>query len=335
MTFEYNGFNIHLIETPGFDDFTHSDAELLMTIATYFSAMYKSKKGLDGIVYISSILDTRMSGSAVRNLDMLSKLVGDEALSEVVLVTSMWDLADSSAAESREKGLRERFWKHLIEKGSKVFRVDHRRLMALPVLDVLLLQAQRKALQIQRELVDDMRKWVETEAGRQLSKETQELQEDFRRDLEKLKSERDDTIAARDTDMQKYLREEQARLERILSQAENEKEALLVDFERLVREKEDEYASMSHQLASLSHQLETRRIEGLVRIEKLDSELEADPAQVQQNEGKCSQDFRACDDIHWTGVDLDTRLSPRKVSRYWRGQRPSRSRSVKYPTSRG
>ena len=164
MTFEYNGVNIHLIDTPGLNDTIRSDGEVLMMIATYLLAMYNSKIRLDGIVYMFPIISHRMSGSAVKDLNIFSKLVGDEALSEVVLVTSMWDLVDSSLAESREKELRERFWKHLIANGSKVCRVDHRRLMALPVLDVLLrgAQAPGKVLQIQRGLVDDMKTLGET-----------------------------------------------------------------------------------------------------------------------------------------------------------------------------
>ena len=295
MTFEYNGVNIHLIDTPGFDDTIRSDGEVLMMIATYFSAMYNSNIRLNGIVYMFPIISGRMSGSAIKDLQLFSRLVGDEALSEVVLVTSMWDLADSSVAEAREKELRERFWKHLIEKGSKICRVDHRRLMALPVLDVLLqgAEAQGKVLQIQRELVDDMKTLDETEAGRQLSKETQELQEDFRRNLEKLKSELDDAIAAGDVDMEKYLREEQARFERQVSQADNESRALQVDFKRLVREKE-------YERAPLIRQIDTERREIAVLTRELQTEVEALRVQLQQNEGKCCQDFQECDEIHWT-----------------------------------
>ena len=330
MTFEYNGFNIHLIDTPGFDDSIRSDAEVLMTIATYFSAMYQSKRRLDGIVYISPITVTRMSGSAVRNLDIFSKLVGDEALSEVVLVTSKWDaMVDSSVAEDREKALRERFWKPLIDKGSRVCRLDPRRLVALHVLDVLLprVEAQEKVLQIQRELVDDMKTLDQTEAGRQLSKEILKMQEAFRRQLDETESELNNAIAARDADMEKILREELALFEQKFSQAENERMALQVDFERLLREEED-------MNASLIRQIDTERREIAVLTNGLQTEVEALRAQLQQNEGKCCQDLQECDEIHWTGVDLNTRLSRYKVSRYWRCQRPSWSPSVNYPTFR-
>ena len=244
-----------------------SDEEILMTIKTYLSAMYKSKKRLDGIVYITPITDTRMSGSAVRNLDMVSVFVGDKALSEVVLVTSKWDLVvDLSVAEDREKALREKLWKPFIDKGSRVCRLDLRRLMALHVLDVLLprVEVQGKVvLQIQHELIDDTKTLDETEAGRQLSKEILKMQEAFRRKLDEMMSELNDAITARDADMQKDLREEQARLKRTISQAE--------------------YASLIHQMDQVGTELETKEIEGLVRIEKLISEIEAGLAQVLQN----------------------------------------------------
>lgn len=302
MTFEYNGFNIYLIDTPSFDDSIPSDAEVLMTIATYFSAMYQSERRLDGIVYISPITDTRISRTAIRNLDIFSKLVGDEALSKVVLVTSKWDaMVDPSVAEDNEKALRERFWKPLIDKGSKVCRLDLRRLMALHVLDVLLpgVEAQEKVLQIQREIVDDMKTLDQTEAGRQLSKAILKMEEDSRHKLDNLKSELDDAIAARNADREKYLREQQAQFERRVSRAENESKALRVNIGWHVRQQE-------RMKALLVRQIDTERREIAVLTREIQGEVEALRVHLQQNEGKCSQHLQECDEIHWTCVDLNT-----------------------------
>ena len=178
MSFEHNGVNIHLVDTPGFDDTERSDTEVLTMIASYVSKLYDSKIKIDGFVYVSPITQTKMSGSAVKNLNMFSVLVGDEASSEVVLVTSMWNMVgDWNIAEDREKTLLERFWKPLIDKGSRVCRLDHRRLGALQVLDVLLQRGEThgKVLQIQRELVDEKKALDKTEAGRQLSEENRKL----------------------------------------------------------------------------------------------------------------------------------------------------------------
>lgn len=311
VTFEHHGINIHLIDTPGFDDTICSASEHLIMIASYFSEMYDSDRKIDGIVYMTPITIARMYEFAVMNLNIFSKLVGDEALSKVVLVTSMWDeVDDRSMAEKMEKHLRERYWKPLMDKGSKFFRLDYQRLPALHVLDVLLqgAEAEGTVLQIQRELVVDMKTLDQTEAGRQLSKEIQKLEEKFRRILDDTKRELNDAIAARDANMEQHLRMEQALFERKLSQAEDGRKALRVDFQRMVREKEDINAS-------LIRQLDIERMEKAVLIEKLIPELEDLRAQVQQNEGKCFQDLQECDDIHWTGVDLHPRLSYHRVSR--------------------
>ena len=312
VTFEHHGVNVHLIDTPGFDDTTRTDTDILVMIASHLSYLYESGRRLDGIIYMSPITDRRMSGSAVKNLNIFSKLVGDGALSKVVLVTSMWDIVDDrSVAQEREKQLRDAFWRPLMEKGSQVCRLGYGRQPALHVLDVLLQGAEPDGtvLQIQHELAVDMKTLDETEAGRQLSIEIQKLQEDFRRNLDEMKRELNDAIAAKDADIEQRLRMEQALFERKLSQAEDERKALRVDFEHMVREKEAVNAS-------LIRQLDKERREKAVLIEGLIPELEDLRMQVQQNEGKCFQDFQQGDDIHWTGVDLDPRLSHHKVSRY-------------------
>ena len=310
MTFKYRGANIHLIDTPGFGDTRRSDKDILVMIASYLSHLYKSDIKLDGILYMFPITNPRLLNSTVKNLNIFSKLVGDGALSKVVLVTSMWDLMDvPSLDHEREKEILERFWKPLMEKGSQVCRLGYGREPELHVLDVLLqgAEAEGTVLQIQRELVVDKKTLDQTEAGQQLSKEIQELQEYFRSNLDDVKRELNDAIAARDADSEQQLRMAQAEWERKLSQAEDEGKALRVDFERMVQEKEDLNAS-------LIRQLDIERREKAVLIEKLIPELEDLRAQVQQNEGKCFQDLQECD-IHWTGVDLHPRLSNHKVYR--------------------
>ena len=279
MNFEYNGVNVHLIDTPGFDDNLgffddeiRSETEVLTRIASYFSKLYNANVKVDGIVYTFPITRSKIGSSEVRYLDTFFKLVGDEASSELVLVTSMWDLVgDWDIAEDREKGLRERFWKPLIDKGSKVCRLDHRRLAALQVLDVLLRRGEThgKVLQIQRELVDEKKTLDETEAGLQLSKEIRELQRACSKALDDMKSELNDAIAARDANMEQYLRRAQPQFERKLLQLEDERKALRVDFERLMRGKEGITVSQIRQLE--------------VERRKHISELKVLRAQVQQN----------------------------------------------------
>lgn len=48
-----------------------------------------------------------MQGSAIKNIQLLRSLCGDDALSKVVLVTTMWDIENRDIAERREKELKD------------------------------------------------------------------------------------------------------------------------------------------------------------------------------------------------------------------------------------
>ncbi len=58
------------------------------------------------ILYLHRISDNRMTGSAMRNLHLLKKLCGPDALKNVILVTTMWDQIRSQAdGENRQRGV--------------------------------------------------------------------------------------------------------------------------------------------------------------------------------------------------------------------------------------
>jgi hypothetical protein len=90
-TFEHKGYSIHMIDIPGFDDTSRSDSEILMEVASYLAITYDQNMRIDGVIYITRITDTRITGINRKNLVVFSTLVGQEALSKVILATSMWD----------------------------------------------------------------------------------------------------------------------------------------------------------------------------------------------------------------------------------------------------
>lgn len=97
---------VYLIDTPGFDDTTRSDAEVLGEIATWLGASYQQHILLHSIIYLHRITDRRMQGAARKNIRMFRQLCGnDDALSKVHLVTTMWDQVDESVGLRREKEL--------------------------------------------------------------------------------------------------------------------------------------------------------------------------------------------------------------------------------------
>jgi len=83
------GDPVVLVETPGFDDSVKSDVEILTMIADWLMKTYKGKLNLARIIYLHRIVDNRMSGSLKKNLQMFQCLCGQEAMSNVVIVTTM------------------------------------------------------------------------------------------------------------------------------------------------------------------------------------------------------------------------------------------------------
>lgn len=62
---------------------------MLRRVADWLNRTHQAKVKLAGIVYLHRINDTRLGGSAMKNLRMFKKLCGDDALSCVVLATTM------------------------------------------------------------------------------------------------------------------------------------------------------------------------------------------------------------------------------------------------------
>ncbi|KAI5799107.1 P-loop containing nucleoside triphosphate hydrolase protein, partial [Peziza echinospora] len=116
---------VNLIDTPGFDDTSRSETEVLQTISAYLAKAYYSKVYLNGIIYIHSILQPRMGGSDLRSVGILERLVGEKNMNNVLLVTNNWDaLGNSEVGETREKELHNtpEFWGNLIKMGAHTAR---------------------------------------------------------------------------------------------------------------------------------------------------------------------------------------------------------------------
>ncbi|MCJ1385883.1 hypothetical protein MMC17_009007 [Xylographa soralifera] len=109
--------DVYLIDTPGFDDGTRSDIEVLKNIASYVNGIYAEGKRLSGVLYLHDITLERMRGSGFQNLEMLPRLVGQDKLGFITLVTTHWGhLRDANQEERNETQLatNDRYWKPLL-----------------------------------------------------------------------------------------------------------------------------------------------------------------------------------------------------------------------------
>lgn len=246
VTHEKYGDRIVLVDTPGFDDTTRSDMQILEIIGKWMAqtyvlspllrqirnlehstARYENHVKLSGIVYLHRITDNRMAGSQCRNLRTFIELVGDSAMKNVILLSTMWERVNPDTGKKREQELRERFWKVMIEKGSRTDRLEKNTFEeAWRVVEQMIREReQREALLLQEEVVDLKKRLNETQAGRHLYNPFQKLlyeQKAFLKGLaEQLKN-------PGDSHVKEKLEEEAARIEEEFYQTLEEAKKLRV-----------------------------------------------------------------------------------------------------------
>ncbi|XP_006459451.1 hypothetical protein AGABI2DRAFT_191422 [Agaricus bisporus var. bisporus H97] len=162
-----------LVDTPGFDDTTRSDMQILQMISEWLQSMYKADVKLSGLIYLHRITDNRMAGSPYKNLRMFGELCGDVAMNQVFLVSTMWGKIKPEIGEAREQELKDRFWEPLIKKGSSVERLsktksDEAWRIVNKLIEIHDKKLKKEIVLLQEEMVDLGIKLNETQAGKTL-----------------------------------------------------------------------------------------------------------------------------------------------------------------------
>jgi hypothetical protein len=126
---------------------------------------------LAGLIYLHRISDNRMEGLSLLNLEVFQKLVGAEALHNVVLATTIWDtmltIEAVQEANAREEELMTKYWADMLHEGSMVFRQDDRLRSAMKIIDYLIsLDSDGVVTEIAREFIDKKLTQKQTGAGK-------------------------------------------------------------------------------------------------------------------------------------------------------------------------
>ncbi|THH30967.1 hypothetical protein EUX98_g3204 [Antrodiella citrinella] len=259
---------MRLIDTPGFDDTTQSDAQILKMIAEYLANTYRLGKKLSGIIYMHRISDPKMSGVSKRNFGMFRSLCGEKTLRNVVIVTNMWGLVEQHVGDAREHELAtdDTLFKPVLDKGAVMVRHDGTVESAHRVLQSFVAN-HPEALAIQTEVVDDQRGLDGTTAGLALQEEmTRQMEETKRRQEEQVKKVQEATAAA--------LREQEERQAAEIGRAKLEME------EHMRRAQEEQERETARQAAERRQEEERRR------------ELEAAMAAEQEAQRKIEEEQR-------------------------------------------
>jgi len=199
-------YDVFFADTPGFDDSSRSDTDVLRNIVTWLGAMRDVSIKLSGIIYLHRITDPRVGGTAWRNLRLLESLVGADKMANVVLVSTRWEeqpLTEPDAwrarMEGRQKQLeqgfldrsgtpRQGFWQTYIENGARVMRHDGSVDSARRIVDNIIIFSTPIYIQIQDEVFAG-KDLSQTAAGQEIKADLEKSTEKTSEELAKLKEE--------------------------------------------------------------------------------------------------------------------------------------------------
>ncbi|KAG8819912.1 hypothetical protein FRC19_009390 [Serendipita sp. 401] len=179
------GQTVHLIDTPGFDDPTQPDIDILEEIANYLAGTYNTGVQLDTILYLHKINEFRMTQSLLKNLKLFVSLCGTQAMPGVVIVTTMWnEVVNKKAAEQREEELKNRVWYDMIANGCSVKRFEMTRDSALNILrhGPRLLEGTL----LSSEMVEERKSLQSTAAGHELANDMKNIVEQQKAKIRRL-----------------------------------------------------------------------------------------------------------------------------------------------------
>lgn len=251
-----NGKSVFLVDTPGFDDTSRPDAEILKEITFFLMMMHERRVALAGIIYMHRISDPRMSGSATKNLQLFKALCGEQNYQHVVLASTMWsrDEDKKTAERSRLEDLRESFWSDLIQGGSSVKKHRGDTNSALEIVRKLATKdfppRRPITLAIQQELGAEGKTLANTAAGQLLSQEILRERERMGRELDELRLSLEEAERGDDPDAAESIRNEQHTISDRTAKRVRDAQGLSIRLEQLADEQRPKYQKIIAEILS-------------------------------------------------------------------------------------
>ncbi|KZP03910.1 hypothetical protein FIBSPDRAFT_443279 [Athelia psychrophila] len=260
--FDFQGRKVVLFDTPGFDDTTKSDTDILKMIAIFLTTYHQDGVKLAGVIYMYNINGVRMSGIATRNFRMFRKLCGDESLKNVVIVTNFWSQVDHAQGTARETELctNDKFFKPVLDMHAKLLRHNGTRVGASTIIEGIM-GNHPIALRIQDEILVEQKSLLETAAGTELNHELKEQALKHAKELEEIREEMRTAIEERDEKSRRELETAETKL--------NE------DVRRVRIELQELAATHSEEMKKLEEKLEADNLSNAKRdeLQKLIADL--------------------------------------------------------------
>lgn len=155
----YKGREVVLVDTPGFDDSSGLDREVVEETLGWLRKSMAEGHFLSGIVYLHRIIDPRITGTARSNMRLFRRLCGDDRLSNVVLGLTFWTDVEEKVGLDREAQLLEdpQFWKPMASQGSRAFRLNGERVADVDVVSHITSSQNSFLMQAQDEMLEGKR----------------------------------------------------------------------------------------------------------------------------------------------------------------------------------
>lgn len=256
---QHRGKKITLVDTPGFDDSSLSDRDILLKLLEWLKEGYDENRQLSGIIYLHRIDAPRMQGTALRNFGVFKQLCGEGFYKNVMLGTTCWDLVDAdTVGKQREAQLKGKggFWHALVLKGSEVRRIPRERELARDLVYNLALRCPA-FLKSQNEMGSMGLRPDQVSATKAVNADLEELRAENER-LRRQQQEEFERMQREREERARIERErERQRQEKLLREQELERQRIL----RLQRKREEQRAREMRELEEQMRQARIREAE--------------------------------------------------------------------------
>ncbi|KAF9437437.1 hypothetical protein BGZ76_000700 [Entomortierella beljakovae] len=262
-----DGQQVMILDTPGFDDTYRSDAQVLEEFATYLESLYNLGYRISGIIYLHNIMEDRMRGSALKNLQMFARLCGESTYGNMVMLTGRWGAVLQDVAERRENELEEKYWRTFIDGGAQVDRYCSKEDLVRIFKEFF--QKPAVALDIQREMSIEGKSLDETAAG-------QYVNQNVNQELAVLKKKFEEEIAEIAADRANHTKEMRGEMERQRLEFEVKLKKMEVDKFMMMEEKSRRKIAENENLLKDFHRLEQERESQRIEFERKIAAIQAE-----------------------------------------------------------
>lgn len=230
---------VYMIDTPGFDDTSRSDSEILQEIALFLASLYVKKTRLVGLIYLHRITDPRISGSSLKNIRVFQKLCGERAFSSIIVATTMWGALDAIGGgeeigrQRSDQLQRPEYWGEVLKKGGAMMAHDGSKGSAQAIISKLAEVKASAVLDIQVQMVDERRPLDETEAGLYLQNDFLEARKRYEQNLLEFQESMEQALAEKDEESVNSIRKEREEAESRMLKLQNDNAELKISLDQL------------------------------------------------------------------------------------------------------